>query len=244
MQKQEKMKLTNKIIRWTVTSKLLIPLRKLLNYAISAEHGIIVYYSDSERLKVFDLIKKIKTETEMAMKDNEAYQIFMAVKRTKKIEGDIVEVGAYKGGSAKLICEAKENKILHLFDTFEGLPDVTKIDNPRQFYKGKYLGTLNEVKETLSKYPEVNFYKGIFPSTSKPIENKMFSFVHLDVDLYKSTLDSIKFFYPRMNKGGVIISHDYFGSPVVKKAFDDFFKDKPEPIIEMSGTQCLIVKTG
>jgi len=47
-----------------------------------------------------------------------------------------------------------------------------------------------------------------------------------------------------MNKGGVIISHDYFGSPVVKKAFDDFFKDKPEPIIEMSGTQCLIVKTG
>jgi len=28
----------------------------------------------------------------------------------------------------------------------------------------------------------------------------------------------------------------------VKKSFDDFFKNKPEPIIEMSGSQCLIVK--
>jgi hypothetical protein len=28
----------------------------------------------------------------------------------------------------------------------------------------------------------------------------------------------------------------------VKKAFDEFFEQKQEPIIEMSGTQCLIVK--
>ena len=39
---------------------------------------------------------------------------------TKKIDGDIAEVGTYRGGSAKLICEAKGEKKLHLFDTFEG----------------------------------------------------------------------------------------------------------------------------
>ncbi len=232
----------NKIIRLTVTSKLLVPLRRLLNYAISAEHGVIVYYNDPERLKVFDLIKNIRKETEMAVKDNEAYQIFMAVKRTQKIDGDIAEVGIYKGGSSRLICEAKEDKTLHLFDTFEGLPDISKADNPNQFCKGRYLGTINEVKETLSKYKDLNFYKGIFPTTSKPVEDKKFSFVHLDLDLYKSTLDSIEFFYPRMSKGGIIISHDYITAQGVRKAFDDFFKDKPEPIIEMSGSQCLIVK--
>ena len=35
----------------------------------------------------------------------------------------MAEVGVYQGVSAKLICEAKGDKELHLFDTFEGLPD-------------------------------------------------------------------------------------------------------------------------
>ncbi len=50
-----------------------------------------------------------------------------------------------------------------------------------------------------------------------------------------------------MQKGGVIMSHDYVASDGsitgVKKAFDEFFKNKPEPIIELSGSQCIIVKT-
>ena len=42
----------------------------------------------------------------------------MAVKATRKLSGDIAEVGVYRGGSAMIICEAKGNKKLHLFDTF------------------------------------------------------------------------------------------------------------------------------
>jgi len=38
------------------------------------------------------------------MEINEAYQIFMAVKNTRKIKGDIAEVGVYRGGSARIIC--------------------------------------------------------------------------------------------------------------------------------------------
>ena len=29
---------------------------------------------------------------------------------------------------------------------------------------------------------------------------------------------------------------------LVKKAFDEFFKDKTEPLLEMAGSQCLLVK--
>jgi len=65
--------------------------------------------------------------------------------------------------------------------------------------------------------------------------------VHIDVDLFEATLASLVFFYPKMNKAGIIISHDY-DEPGVRKAFDDFFADKPEPVIEMSGCQCLVVK--
>jgi len=38
------------------------------------------------------------------------------------------------------------------------------------------------------------------------------------------------------------MSHDYVPSDGVRKAFDEFFADKPEPLIEMSGSQVLMVK--
>jgi len=94
----------------------------------------------------------------------------------------------------------------------------------------------------LGDYSNVYFYKGLFPVTAKHVKDKKFSFANFDVDTYESTLDCLKFFYKKMNKGGIIMSHDYITIPGVTKAFDEFFKDKPEPIIEMYGSQCLIVK--
>ncbi|MCQ9207394.1 MAG: TylF/MycF family methyltransferase [Omnitrophica bacterium] len=202
---------------------------------------VIISYSDPERSKALDLINEIKAKTEMELLDNEAYQIYMAVKRTGKVCGDLAEVGVYKGGSARLICEAKGNKALHLFDTFEGIPVVHEIDSPH-FRCGMWAGSLEEVGSSLRAYKDVYFYKGIFPNTTGPVKDKKFSFVHMDVDTHKSTLDCLEFFYSRINPGGVIISHDYIYFAGVKKAFDEFFKDKPEPIIELSGSQCLIAK--
>ena len=239
-------KIAKKIVKWLASTRLLAFPRRMIgraiSYAISSKNGVIVFYDDLERSKVIDLVRKIGNEVEMLLEYNEAYQIFMAVKRTEKINGDIAEVGSYRGGSAKLISEAKGNKSLHLFDTFEGLPDLSHHDDLKQFHKGEFAASFEDVKNYLKKYQNVHFYKGLFPSTAEPVKNIFFSFVHLDIDLYEATLASIKFFYPRMNKGGIIISHDYINAFGVRKAFDDFFKDKPEPIIEMSGSQCLIVK--
>jgi hypothetical protein len=232
-------------MRWSLnTNKLFLPRRILTRVVISALNSagiVIISYSDHERSKVIDLTSRIKKEAAMLLGFSEAYQIFMAVKRTGKIKGDIAEVGVYKGGSAKLICEAKGSRTLHLFDTFEGIPKVDEIDAPL-FSKGEFAALLGDVKYYLKTYEGVYFYKGLFPATAEPVKDKKFSFAHFDVDTYESTLDCIKFFYPRMSKGGIIISHDYISAPGVRKAFDEFFKDKPEPIIEMSGTQCLIVK--
>ncbi len=219
-------------------------IKKIIIYIVSSKNGAIIFYKDKEIIKIINLIKKIKAENEMLLEDNEAYQLFMSVKRTEKIGGDIAEVGVYKGGSARLICETKGNKSLHLFDTFEGLPDLSILDNPNRCNKGQFSAPFDKAKSYLKDYQKVYFHKGIFPYTSETIKNKRFSFVHLDVDLYQSTLESLKFFYPRMNKGGIIMSHDYINdhAPGVRRAFDGFFKDKPEPIIEMPSTQCLIVK--
>jgi len=234
-----------KITKWLLNNQVLsVPRmyvgKALVDYYRDKGMTLISIYSKSP--KFFDLVRKIKEETEMRLSGLDAYHIYTIVKKTEKIEGHIAEVGVYKGGSAKLI-RAATKKPIHLFDTFEGLPDLSKYDSADKFYKGKYFASFESVKSYLNKYPNFYFYKGIFPSTARPIKDKRFSFVHLDVDIYESTVNCLKFFYPRMNRGGCIISHDYPDSKGVKKAFDEFFEDKPEIIIEPFGTgQSLIVK--
>lgn len=225
----------------SVPRKYVIVMGRSLAYYYSSKNGV-VFLNDPIRNQAFDIIKQIKKETRMLLADQEAYLIYSIVKKTEKIDGDIAEVGVYKGGSARLIYEATK-KAIHLFDTFEGLPDICEHDDPEQFHKGDYSASLESVKSYLKNYPNISFYKGFFPSTAEPLKNRRFSFIHLDVDIYESTLNCLKFFYSKMSKGGVIISHDYSGSKGVKRAFDEFFEAKPEIIIEPFGTsQCLIVK--
>src|SRR5205085_6808666 len=52
------------------------------------------------------------------------FNVYQLVLRTQKLEGEIAEVGVYRGGSAKLIASLKGTKPLHLFDTFAGMPAV------------------------------------------------------------------------------------------------------------------------
>jgi hypothetical protein len=62
------------------------------------------------------------------------------------------------------------------------------------------------------------------------------------VDLFESTMAALEFFYPRMNPGAILVSHDYVEFAGVRRAFDEFFEHKSEPVIELSGNQCLVVK--
>jgi O-methyltransferase len=178
---------------------------------------------------------------------SEAYNLYALTKNTNKLEGDIAEVGVWKGGQSTIIAEAKGDKNLHLFDSFEGFDEnECKNKNELEELKKEQLYSfkidVEKVREHFSKYPNVFIYKGWFPKTAKPVKNKKFCFVNLDVNLYKSQMDCLKFFYPRMVQGGIIIIHDYTILPEIRKSFDEFFKDKPEPVIELSGSHAMIVK--
>ncbi len=201
------------------------------------ELKIMNYYHDK---KTISLIKNIINEDKpFLLKPSELFLIYSFAKNQTYIDGDYAEVGVFKGATAKAICEAKENKHLHLFDTFEGLPAVKKIDS--KFKTKMFKSDYNRVKEKLSKYQNVYIYRGTFPETGNVVKNKKFAFVHLDVDIYQSTKDCLEFFYDKMSKNGIIISHDYHAQGV-KKAFDEFFKNKPEKIIELPISQCMITK--
>lgn len=190
---------------------------------------------------VIDLVEEIKKEKSSRMWPNEMVQIYNCSYLAKKLSGDFAEVGVYMGKSAKLICESKDDKPLHLFDTFEGLPEPGPEDDSLLFKK-QYMARLGLVETYLSSYKNVTFNQGIFPETAELFKNKSFAFVNLDVDLYRSTLNCLDFFYPRMVVGGIILSHDYSTLIGVRKAFDEFFSDKAELVIELSTNQCLVVK--
>ena len=83
--------------------------------------------------------------------------------------------------------------------------------------------------------------KGDFRDTCETIKDKKFSFVHLDVDLYDTTMFCLEFFYPRMVAGGIILSHDYQNNQGVNKAINEFFEGK-ETVISLLGSQGLIVR--
>ena len=235
-----------RLINWGLSAKILSSVRNFLVWLFSRFNLEMVSHGSSQKLPVMKMIRRIKGEAGCSMGDQEAYAIYMAVKNSLKIKGDLAEVGIYKGGSAKIICEAKGGRRLHLFDTFEGCPELSEVDYsskwPYNLYKGQFKSSYKEVKRYLSKYANVHIYKGLFPETASSIKKRRFAFVHLDVDIYESTLSCLKFFYPRINKGGVLISHDYSNVPGVKKAVDEFFKGKKEVVLESGSSQCMVMK--
>ena len=69
--------------------------------------------------------------------------------------------------------------------------------------------------------------KGFFPETVEDIEDS-FCFVNLDADLYAPTISGLRWFYPRMERGGVILVHDFFSRVFhgIKDAVREFCEDE------------------
>lgn len=187
------------------------------------------------------LIKRVRRERRTLTTAFESYHIYSLALSCRNIPGDFAEVGVYEGASAALLCNVKNGKTLHLFDTFEGLPESTAEDRSVH-RKNQYSVSFDGVKSYLSPYSDVTFYRGMFPDTAGPVDETQFSFVHFDVDLYQSTLSCLEFFYPRMSACGIILSHDYSILSGVKQAFEEFLDDKPEELVELSTTQCMIIR--
>ena len=95
---------------------------------------------------------------------------------------------------------------------------------------------------SLSPYAAVHFHPGIFPAPAEALKSEWFSFVHLDMDLYEGTLGALRFFWPRMNPGGILLCHDYPQIGGIVRAIHEFFAGEPESSLPLSGQQCLAVK--
>ncbi len=191
--------------------------------------------------QVVSLLREIHREKRSLMSAFEQFLVYSLARAQHTLPGAMAEVGVYRGASAKLICETKGDKPLHLFDTFAGLPASSEED--RGVHRvGQYACSLEDVKAYLAKYENVHFHAGLFPDSTAGVVEQQYCFAHFDVDLYAGTLACLNYFYPRMVRGGIMLSHDYGILAGVEQAFQEFFADKPEGIIEQPTTQCMVVK--
>jgi hypothetical protein len=169
------------------------------------------------------------------------------LKLTTRVPGDFAECGSYKGVSAHLMCAHAErhDRTVHLFDSFEGLPEPEARDGG-WWKKGDLAAGEAALKETLGEFTNWRAYPGWIPSRFSEVKDRSFSFVHIDVDLYQPTRDSIEFFYPRTSPGGVILLDDYgtWTCPGAKEALDQFFSTQTEEVILVPTGQGLVIREG
>jgi O-methyltransferase len=173
------------------------------------------------------------------------WMLDQSLKLVRGVAGDTAECGTWRGGSSWLICKGLSGlgKTHHAFDSFEGVSQPGPRDGAH-FRKGDLAESEAALRARLAEFPDVRTYKGWIPSRFPDVADRRFCFVHVDVDLHQPTRDSIEFFYPRLTRGGVLLMDDYgfFICPGAREAADDFFKDKPEPVLELPTGQGLVLK--
>ncbi|MBQ7560568.1 MAG: class I SAM-dependent methyltransferase [Synergistaceae bacterium] len=144
----------------------------------------------------------------------------------ENICGSVAEAGVYKGDFAKHINKNFPDRKCYLFDTFDGFTDYDiSREQKESMTSADYMKNVN-ISEVLAKMPNqdnIILKVGRFPDTAQGI-NDSFAFVNLDMDLYEPTLQGLRFFYPLMSNGGIILIHDYFSDayPNVEQAVKDF----------------------
>ena len=171
------------------------------------------------------------------------------------LTGNVAECGVYRGETAMFINKYWPDRTLYLCDTFEGFAqkDIdSENDGFSAFKSGAFKNNpfKSETSELLIEnvkarmlYPDkVKIYKGYFPESAKHIADK-FCFVNLDMDLYQPELEGLRFFWDKMEIGGVILLHDYFHPdlPGVKAAVADFEKELSQALPKIPiGDHCSI----
>ncbi len=176
---------------------------------------------------LFEIRKYQRGDARVATLENCAREI-----RERNVAGNVAEAGVYQGGFAAYINKLFPNRKLYLFDTFEGFNEQDSAIELKNGFSGAsqdWGETSEEIVLSKMIRPEnCIIKKGFFPETAADIKkDETFCFVSLDMDLYQPIYEGLKFFYPRLSKGGYIFVHDcrnlgYLGS---RQALLDFCEE-------------------
>jgi O-methyltransferase len=181
------------------------------------------------------------------------FTLWQAAGNTVHLNLPAAEVGTFRGGSAALLAAALRTfagseRELHVVDTFEGHLDSTFSEHDPELQRGKFRQvSYEDVREYLAAFPNLLVHKGDAASVIKRWPERRYSLIHLDVDLYRPTLECLEYFGPRLAEGGIIVMDDYEAPtcPGVSRATHEYLAGTPAfQTWRLQAEQVVLVKRG
>ena len=130
-------------------------------------------------------------------------------RRLETVPGAAAELGVYRGFFARCINMLLPDRTLYLFDSFAGFAEEACA---AASFQAAHRNTAAEKVLSIMPHPENIVIKpGFFPDSLGGLEER-FCLVSLDVDFYQTTLEGLRYFWPRLARGGYLLLHDW-GSP-------------------------------
>ncbi len=155
---------------------------------------------------------------------NKRYRAYKYLFEMEKLDRpiDYLEFGVYGGKSFQWWAEANRDAASRFvgFDTFSGLPEDWNL-----FKKGEMSvdGSVPETDDRRCSF-EVGLFQDTLPGFLKKLERRNRLVIHMDADLYSSTLFVLTSLAPILQKGDIIL-FDEFNIPLHEfRAFTDFIE--------------------
>jgi hypothetical protein len=173
---------------------------------------------------------------------------------TAPLAGSWIECGVFRGMTALMLAQVRAGQTagwqgegLVLVDSFEGLSPAVAEDGVRakaHVQSGAFKVDYAAVKAVFNAWPGIEWRRGWIPSSLNGLEQRQWSLVHLDVDLYEPTLACIQRIYPNLIPGGVIINDDYGSDlfPGARRAWDEYFGGADLPFVVLPSGQAIFLK--
>ena len=229
--------------------KLLLNTFKNLGYQVSKYKSLYESYPDIKEQEFWEIYHLCEPYTMTSVE--RMYSLYCAIDYVliNDIEGDFVECGVWRGGSAMLMAKMLFNRNitdrkLYLYDTFEGMSEPTNDDITfKNEDAGKLmansvhnkensvwcLADLNDVKNNMSK---TNFLSDNLVYVEGKVEDTLpaemptgkIALLRLDTDWYESTKHELNNLYPLLAEKGVLIIDDYGHWQGCRKAVDEYFE--------------------
>jgi len=172
-----------------------------------------------------------------------------AVSYAKNLKGDFIECGVNRGGGAiatmiYIDFKSLKNRTYYLFDTFNGLDKEFSTEEEYLTYEGVYPDCYEEVKNIFKDYSNVVIVKGPVPTTLSKVDIQKVAYLHIDMNSALPEKEAIKYFWPKLESGGIILFDDYGrpGHENQKKVADDFALSVNAKILSLPTGQGLMIK--
>jgi O-methyltransferase len=173
---------------------------------------------------------------------NNLYRLARRIEE-EEVPGDVVECGVCNGGTAAVLARfasrSRMARTVWLFDSFEGMPGVTKEDGPSvsgetaESHIGQEVGDPARVNEVLrkvrAKMDRVRIVPGWFQDSFRSFSGKQIALLNIDADWYESVKLCLSTFYDLVAAGGFVSFDDYGHWPGCKRAVDEFFAVRQLP---------------